>query len=71
MYYGERFNAWTHLLGALLALGGATWLIVSASLRADARAITSVSIYGAAMVLLYATSTTYHSVRGKAKSLTT
>ena len=44
MYYGERFNAWTHLVGALLALTGATWLIVTTSLRADAQAITSVSI---------------------------
>lgn len=69
MYYGERFNAWTHLVGAFGALAGATWLIVSASLRADAQAITSVSIYGAAMVLLYATSTLYHSVRGKAKRI--
>lgn len=69
MYYGERFNAWTHLVGALAALTGATWLIVSASLRADAQAITSVSIYGATMVLLYATSTLYHSVRGKAKRI--
>ncbi|MNY83992.1 hemolysin-III related [compost metagenome] len=69
MYYGERFNAWTHLVGALFALTGATWLIVVTSLRADAQAITSVSIYGAAMVLLYATSTLYHSVRGPAKRI--
>lgn len=69
MYYGERFNAWTHLVGALFALLGATWLVVTASLRADAQAITSVSIYGATMVLLYAISTVYHSVRGKAKRI--
>lgn len=69
MYYGERFNAWTHLVGALFALTGATWLIVSASLRADAQAITSVSIYGAALVLLYTISTVYHSVRGRAKRI--
>lgn len=69
MYYGERFNAWTHLVGALFALTGATWLIVVTSLRADAQAITSVSIYGVAMVLLYATSTLYHSVRGPAKRI--
>ena len=68
-YYGERFNAWTHLVGALLALTGATWLIVTTSLRADAQAITSVSIYGAALVLLYAVSTVYHSVRGRAKRI--
>ena len=69
MYYGERFNAWTHLVGALLELTGATWLIVTTSLRADAQAITSVSIYGAALVLLYAISTVYHSVRGRAKRI--
>lgn len=69
MYYGERFNAWTHLVGALLALTGATWLIATTSLRADAQAITSVSIYGAALVLLYAISTIYHSVRGRAKRI--
>ena len=67
--YGERFNVWTLLVGALLALTGATWLIVTTSLRADAQAITSVSIYGAALVLLYAISTVYHSVRGRAKRI--
>ena len=69
MYYGERFNAWTHLVGALLSLTDATWLIVTTSLRADAQAITSVSIYGAALVLLYAISTVYHSLRGRAKRI--
>jgi hemolysin III len=69
MYYGERFNAWSHLAGSFLALVGAIWLITTASLHADARAITSVSIYGASMVLLYATSTIYHSVRGRSKRL--
>lgn len=67
MYYGERFNAWTHLVGAMFALLGATWLVVIASLRADAQAITSVAIYGASLVLLYGISTGYHSVRGRAK----
>ena len=69
MYHGERFNAWTHLVGVLFALTGATWLIVYASLYTDAQAITSVCIYGAAMVLLYAVSTLYHSVRGRAKRI--
>ncbi len=69
MYHGERFNAWTHLVGVLFALTGATWLIVYASLYTDAQAIASVSIYGAAMVLLYAVSTLYHSVRGRAKRI--
>ncbi|MDO4592690.1 MAG: hemolysin III family protein [Comamonadaceae bacterium] len=69
MYHGERFNAWSHLIGALFALTGSVWLIVHASLHADARTIASVSIYGGCMVLLYAISTLYHSVRGKAKRI--
>ena len=69
MYYGERFNAWTHLVGALFALTGTVWLITTASLQADARTITGVSIYGATMVLLYAISTLYHSVQGRAKRI--
>ena len=32
MYPGERFNAWSHLVGAVFALTGATWLIITASL---------------------------------------
>jgi hemolysin III len=35
MYYGERFNAWTHLVGAVLACIGAIWLIVVAGLQGD------------------------------------
>jgi hemolysin III len=30
MYHGEKFNAWTHLVGALLALAGALWLLALA-----------------------------------------
>jgi hemolysin III len=69
MYEGERFNAWTHLLGALLALGGAVWLLVYASLHSDGMGITSVAVYGSTLVLLYAVSTGYHSVRGRAKQV--
>jgi hemolysin III len=42
------------------------WLIVRASLHSDGMGITSVAIYGASLVLLYAISTSYHSVRGRA-----
>ena len=69
MYDGERFNAWTHLIGALCALAGTVWLVATAAVRADAQAIAGLSIYGAAMVLLYASSTVYHSLRGRAKRL--
>ncbi|RAU46155.1 MULTISPECIES: hemolysin III family protein [unclassified Pseudomonas] len=67
MYYGEKFNAWTHLVGAVLASVGAIWLLVIASLAGDVWKIVSVAIYGVALVLLYSASTVYHSVRGRAK----
>lgn len=69
MYYGERFNASTHLVGAVLALAGSIVLIVLATLSRDAWKITSVSIYGATLVLLYSLSTLYHSMRGRAKDI--
>ena len=67
MYHGERFNAWTHLVGALLASVGAVWLLVLASLDGDLRKIISVAIYGLTLVLLYSISTLYHSLQGRAK----
>ncbi|MFJ5299835.1 hemolysin III family protein [Pseudomonas sp. NPDC088368] len=67
MYYGEKFNAWTHLVGAVLASIGAVWLLVIASLAGDVWKIVSVAVYGVALVVLYSASTVYHSVRGRAK----
>lgn len=67
MYHGERFNAWTHLVGAALACVGAVWLLVLASLTGELRIIVSVAIYGLTLVLLYSISTLYHSVQGRAK----
>ncbi len=69
MYYGERFNAWTHLVGALLACAGAVWLLVLASLEGELLKIISVAIYGLTLVLLYSISTLYHSLQGAAKGL--
>ena len=67
MYPGERFNSITHLVGAGLALVGVVALVVVAGLHGDPRRIVSVSIYGASLLLLYTTSTLYHSLRGRAK----
>lgn len=69
MYYGERFNAWTHLIGALLALSGALWLLVLAMSSGDGWKVFSVSVYGATLVMLYSISTVYHSVRGRLKDI--
>jgi len=69
MYYGERFNGYSHLVGTLLAIAGATILIVLGSMRGDAWRIVSFSIYGASLVLLYLVSTLYHSTRGRTKDV--
>ena len=68
MYHGERFNAYTHLVGALLALAGAVVLIVLGAMKQDAWKIVSFAIYGASLVMLYSASTLYHSTRGRLKA---
>ncbi len=69
MYHGEKFNAISHLVGALLALAGSVVMIVMASLSGDPWKIVSVAIYGMTLVLLYSFSTLYHSMRGPLKQL--
>ena len=67
MYQGERFNSITHLVGAVLALVGLIVLVVQAALHGGALRIVSASVYGASLLILYTSSTLYHSVRGAAK----
>jgi hemolysin III len=69
MYHGERFNAWTHLIGTLLSLVGAGVLLVMAGATGDPWRIVSVAIFGATLILLYSASTLYHSLRGRAKDI--
>jgi hemolysin III len=69
MYHGEKFNAWSHLGGALLALAGSVVLVVLSTIGGDPWKIVSVSVYGATLVLLYSFSTLYHSLRGRAKDI--
>jgi hemolysin III len=69
MYYGERFNGYTHLAGAFLALAGATILVAMAAARADPWRIASFSIYGATLILLFLASTLYHGSRGRTKDI--
>ncbi len=68
MYHGERFNAYTHLVGALLALAGAVVLVVLGAMKQDAWKIVSFAIYGASLFILYSASTLYHSTRGRLKA---
>jgi hemolysin III len=65
MYPGERFNSITHLVGTVLALTGAVALLVITT--GNARKLIAFGVYGAMLVLLYLSSTLYHSLRGRAK----
>jgi hemolysin III len=55
----EPFNAWSHLVGLVLAAVGTIGLLRLASRPAELIAFT---IYGATLILLYGASTVYHSV---------
>ena len=69
MYRGERFNAISHLIGAVASVVALVVMVVRAADSGDAYRIVGASLFGAALVLLYAISTLYHSVRGRAKSV--
>jgi hemolysin III len=70
VYHGERFNSSTHLIGTALAVAGSAVLITRAALDGDPWKIASFSLFGAMLVVLYAVSTLYHSIRpARAKAL--
>jgi hemolysin III len=69
MYYGERFNSFTHLAGTVLAAIGVPLLIALAAHSGDAWKIVGCSIYGATLFLLFGASTLYHSARGRPKAI--
>lgn len=58
----EIAHAITHGLGVVLSLVGLAVLVVLAVQRGDARLVVGVSVFGAAMVVLYAASTFYHAL---------
>ena len=59
MYHGERFNAYTHLIGAMLAVAALVLMIIKAN---DSYQLASAITYGVCLSLLYLGSTLYHSI---------
>ncbi|HUF36576.1 MAG TPA: hemolysin III family protein [Gemmatimonadales bacterium] len=56
----EPFNAWSHLVGLLLAAGGTLLLLRLANRTSETVAF---GIYGATLILLYGASSVYHALR--------
>jgi hemolysin III len=61
MYYGEKLNSISHLVGAALALVGLGALLTVGMQSRDPWIISSFSVFGVTLVLLYSISTLYHS----------
>jgi hemolysin III len=61
----ETANVITHLIGTILSIAALSLLVTLAALYGDVWRIISFSIYGAALVLLYLSSTLYHSFRSE------
>ena len=61
MYYGEKLNSISHLVGAVLALVGLGALLTVGIQSRDPWIVSSFSVFGFTLVLLYTMSTLYHS----------
>lgn len=61
MYYGEKFNSITHLVGAVLALMGFGSLLTVSIQQKNPLIIISFTLFGLMLVVLYTMSTLYHS----------
>jgi hemolysin III len=61
MYYGEKFNSITHLVGAILAQIGFGALLTIGIQQQNWATLVSFTVFGLTLVLLYTMSTLYHS----------
>jgi hemolysin III len=66
MYYGEKLNSITHLVGAVLSVMGLGALVSVSINQGHWKGVVGFSIYGITLVLLYTMSTLYHSFQGQA-----
>jgi hemolysin III len=63
MYYGEKLNSISHLVGAVLSLVALGALFTVGVQSSDYWVFASFTVFGITMVLLYTMSTLYHSFR--------
>jgi hemolysin III len=57
----EIFNSITHGIGTILSIGALVILVILAVMKGDAWHVVSYTIYGSTLILLYLSSTLYHS----------
>lgn len=69
MHKGERFNGYTHLIGAVASAVGLIVLLYISINTGEPLKIVSYTIYGISLLTLYLFSTLYHSFRGEIKQL--
>jgi len=69
MRVDERFNSVSHSVGAAFALAGLVALVVRAATHGDAWSIAACSVYGATLLVLYTSSSLYHSLGGRPKAV--
>ena len=69
MYYGERLNGYTHLVGAVMAVGAATVLVAMGAQKGDLWRVLSFAVYGTTLVALFSASAIYHGSRGRLKEI--
>ncbi len=62
MYYGEKLNSISHLVGAAMALMGFGVLMTISIQERDPLLIISFAVFGVTLILLYTMSTLYHSL---------
>ena len=58
----EIANAVTHGIGAALSIAGLVVMVVLAAINGTAWSVVGVSVYGAALIVLYLSSTLYHGI---------
>lgn len=61
----EIANSITHGVGLALSVAGLAFLVLTAVATGDAWRVTTASVYGTTLVLLYAASTLYHALPGR------
>jgi len=59
----ELANALSHFIGALLACGGLTLMVVFSAIHGDGWHVVSTAVFGAAMIVLYTSSTFNHALK--------